>query len=159
MEVFNFFNVSWLLNLPGLHHVLLFATAWTIACQATLSMEFSRQEYWSGLPFPTLGDLPDPGDWTCIFCVYCVCGGFLTNVPPGKPLSISLTLTNRWPRVSVSAKILLVNSELRTSKMNSAVLGALGCKKNMTQSVPPRRLQSTREDGKTTASGEQVWVT
>ena len=34
---------------------------WIIACQAPLSMESSRQEYWSGLPFPSLGDLPDPG--------------------------------------------------------------------------------------------------
>ena len=33
----------------------------TVACQAPLSMEFSRQEYWSGLPFPSPGDLPDPG--------------------------------------------------------------------------------------------------
>ena len=38
-----------------------FATPWTAAEQAPLSMEFSRQEYWSGLPFPTRGDLPDPG--------------------------------------------------------------------------------------------------
>ena len=36
-------------------------TPWTIARQAPLSMEFSRQEYWSGLPFPSPGDLPDPG--------------------------------------------------------------------------------------------------
>ena len=35
----------------------LFATPWTVACQAPLSMEFSRQEYWNGLPFPTLVDL------------------------------------------------------------------------------------------------------
>ena len=34
---------------------------WTVACQAPLSMEFSRQEYWSGLPRPPPGDLPDPG--------------------------------------------------------------------------------------------------
>ena len=34
---------------------------WTVACQAPLSMGFSRQEYWSGLPFPPPGDLPDPG--------------------------------------------------------------------------------------------------
>ena len=40
---------------------ILFATPWTAACQAPLSMEFSRQEYWSGLPFPSPGDLPDPG--------------------------------------------------------------------------------------------------
>ena len=38
-----------------------FATPWTVACQAPLSMGFSRQEYWSGLPFPSPGDLPDPG--------------------------------------------------------------------------------------------------
>ena len=36
-------------------------TPWTIACQAPLSMEFSRQGYWSGLPFPSPGDLPNPG--------------------------------------------------------------------------------------------------
>ena len=37
------------------------ATPWTVACQAPLSMELSRQEYWSVLPFPTPGDLPNPG--------------------------------------------------------------------------------------------------
>ena len=36
-------------------------TVWTVACQAPLSMGSSRQKYWSGLPFPSLGDLPDPG--------------------------------------------------------------------------------------------------
>ena len=42
-------------------HVQLFATPWTVAYQAPSSMEFSRQEYWSGLPFPSPGNLPDPG--------------------------------------------------------------------------------------------------
>ena len=42
-------------------HVWLFATLWTAACQTPQSMEFSRQEYWNGLPFPSPGDLPDPG--------------------------------------------------------------------------------------------------
>ena len=41
--------------------VQLFAIPWTAACQTPLSMGFSRQEYWSGLPFPTPGDLTDPG--------------------------------------------------------------------------------------------------
>ena len=41
--------------------VRLFATPWTIAYQAPPSMEFSRQEYWSGWPYPSPGDLPDPG--------------------------------------------------------------------------------------------------
>ena len=54
-------------DLPGLDlwvharcHVQLFKTSWTVACQAPLSMGFSRQEYWSGLPCPPPGDLPDP---------------------------------------------------------------------------------------------------
>ena len=44
-----------------LSHVRLFATPWTVTCQAPLSTGFSRQEYWSGLPFPSPGDLPNPG--------------------------------------------------------------------------------------------------
>ena len=49
------------MKVKSLSHVRLFVTAWTIACQALPSMGFSRQEYWSGLPFPSPGDLPDPG--------------------------------------------------------------------------------------------------
>ena len=45
----------------SLERVQLFATPWTVACEAPLSMEFSRQEYWNGLPFTFPGDLPDPG--------------------------------------------------------------------------------------------------
>ena len=45
----------------SLNHVFLFAALWTAACQAPLSMEFSRQEYWSEFPFPSPGDLPDTG--------------------------------------------------------------------------------------------------
>ena len=44
-----------------LSRVRLFATPWTVAYQAAPSMGFSRQEYWSGLPFPSPGDLPNPG--------------------------------------------------------------------------------------------------
>ena len=42
-------------------HVQLFVTPWTVAYQAPQSMEFFRQEYWSGLPFPSPGDLSNPG--------------------------------------------------------------------------------------------------
>ena len=45
----------------SLSHVRLFVTPWTVAHQTPPSMEFSRQEYWSGLPFPSPGDLPEPG--------------------------------------------------------------------------------------------------
>ena len=47
-------------------HVQLFAAPWAVACQAPLSMEFSRQEGWSGLPFPSSGELPDPGNEPCV---------------------------------------------------------------------------------------------
>ena len=47
--------------MKSLSPVQLFAIPWTVAYQAPLSMEFSRQKYWSGLPFPSPGDLPDPG--------------------------------------------------------------------------------------------------
>ena len=48
-------------NVKSLSCVRLFAPPWTVAYQAHLSMGFSRQEYWSGLPFPSPGDVPDPG--------------------------------------------------------------------------------------------------
>ena len=48
-------------KVKSLSHVQLFATPWTVACQAPLSMGFSRQEYWNGLPVPSPGDLLNPG--------------------------------------------------------------------------------------------------
>ena len=51
------YTVKW----KSLNHVWLFVTPWTVACQAPLFMEFSRQEYWSGLPCPLPGDLPNLG--------------------------------------------------------------------------------------------------
>ena len=55
--------MSWLLwkEKGSVSHVRLFAPPWTVAHQAPPSMGFSRQEYWRGLPFPSLGDLPNPG--------------------------------------------------------------------------------------------------
>ena len=65
-----------------LSRVPLFATPWTIAYQAPLSMEFSREEYWSGLPFPSQGELPDPG----IECRSpALQAEALPSEPPGKP--------------------------------------------------------------------------
>ena len=48
-------------KVKSLSRVRLFVTTRTVACQAPPSMGFSRQEYWSGVPFPSPGDLPDPG--------------------------------------------------------------------------------------------------
>ena len=48
-------------SVQWLSRVWLFVTPWMLTCQASLSMQFLRQEYWSGLPFPSSGDLPNPG--------------------------------------------------------------------------------------------------
>ena len=66
--------------------VQLFATPWTVACQAPLSMEFFRQEYWSGLPCPPPGDLPDQGWNPRLLCVLHLQAGSLPLAPPGKPI-------------------------------------------------------------------------
>ena len=54
-------DIYLLYEVKSLSHVLLFVTPWTVAYQAPRSMGFSRQEYWSGLPSPSPGDLPNPG--------------------------------------------------------------------------------------------------
>ena len=56
-----------------------FVTPWTAARQAPLSMGFSRQEYWSGLPFPPPGDLPDPGMEPMSLASPASAGGFFTT--------------------------------------------------------------------------------
>ena len=65
-----------------------FTTPWTVAHQAPLSMGFLRQDYWSGLPFPSPGDLPDPGIKPGSPALV---GRFFTTEPPGNP-------ENRVPR-------------------------------------------------------------
>ena len=62
-----------------------FATLWTVAHQAPLSMEFARQEYWSGVPSPTSGTLPDPGIEPMSLASPSLADGFFATVPPGKP--------------------------------------------------------------------------
>ena len=61
---------------------------WTVSYQAPLSMEFSRQEYWSRLPFLTPGDLPNPGIKLMPLASSALVSGFFTTVLPGKPINI-----------------------------------------------------------------------
>ena len=70
-------------KVKSLSRVRLFVTPWTIAYQASPSMGFFRQEYWSGLPFPSPGDLPDPGIEPRSPTLE---ADALTSEPPGKPL-------------------------------------------------------------------------
>ena len=69
-------------EVKSLSRVQLFATPWTIAYQAPLSMGFSRQECWSGLPFPSPGDLPNPGIEPGSLALR---ADPLSSEPPGKP--------------------------------------------------------------------------
>ena len=72
--------------------IQLFAAAWTIALQAPLSMEFSSQEYWSELPFPSPSDLPDPGIELGSLVSPTLARGFFIIVPPGKPIITTTTI-------------------------------------------------------------------
>ena len=66
-------------------HIRLFATLWPVASQSPLPMGFSRQEYWSGLPFSYPGNLPDPGIEPMSPASSALAGGSFTTVSPGKP--------------------------------------------------------------------------
>ena len=68
--------------MKSLSRIQLFATPWTVAYQASPSMGFSRQEYWSGLPFPSPGNLPGPG------------------IEPGSPALEADALTSESPELS-----------------------------------------------------------
>ena len=78
-------------KVKSLSCVQLFVTPWTVAYQAPLSMEFSRQEYWRGLPFPSPGDLPnprmEPGSPT-------LQADTLPSEPPGKPCEVYISVTD-----------------------------------------------------------------
>ena len=82
-------------------------TPWTVARQAPLSMEFSRQEYLSGLPFPSLEDFPDPGIKPASPAL---AGRFFTSEPPGKPIL-----------KMVSFKRFLINAQEGRSELYSGV--------------------------------------
>ena len=72
----------------SLSHVRLFVTPWTVAHQAPLSMECSRQECWSGLPFPPSRDLPNPGIRPKSLVSPALASGFFTTVPLGKSFRV-----------------------------------------------------------------------
>ena len=67
-------------------HVQLFVTLWTVARQASLFMGLSRQEYWSGLPFPPPGDLPGQGIESCLLRLLHWQVSSLPRAPPGNQL-------------------------------------------------------------------------
>ena len=77
----------WIYSVLSLHAQLCptLCNPWTVAHRAPLSMAFPRQEYWNGLPFPTLGDLPNLGTEPTSPVSPASAGGFFNTEPPGKP--------------------------------------------------------------------------
>ena len=87
LRVFQLF-LTWKMKVKSLSCVWLFATPWTIADHAPPSMGFSRQEYWSGLLFPSPGDLPNPGIESLMSPA--LAGGIVTTAPPRASLIAQL---------------------------------------------------------------------
>ena len=77
-------------SLPSsvLSPVRLFSNPWAVACRAPLTVEYFRQEYWSGLPFPPPGDLPKLGTEHESPASLALVGRYFSTVPPGKPHSL-----------------------------------------------------------------------
>ena len=88
-------------KVKSLSRVRLFVTPWTVAYQAPPSMGFSRQEYWSGLPFPSPGDLPDPGIKPRSPAFQ---ADTLTSEPPGKQVFSPLHYGGLWDKRMCSAE-------------------------------------------------------
>ena len=84
-------------------------TPWTVARQAPRSMGFPRQEHWSGVPFPSPGDLPDPGIEPASPVL---AGGFFTPEPPGKPV-LPTGIVTGTPHTLFTCVLFLSNPKAR----------------------------------------------
>ena len=113
-KLFNLFELQcFQLSNSFLHNVCmcmlsggqLLVTPWTVAYQAPLSLGFSRQEYWSGLPFPSPGDLPDPGIEPASLMSPALAGGLFTTESPGKPILYSKNKISPCISIGLVAKL------------------------------------------------------
>ena len=100
MQIRSLSNIICNGNMCVPNHVRLFATPWTVAHKAPLPMGFPRQEYWSALPFPSPGDLPDPGTKpSLIACVSCIGRQILYQLScEGSPWTVTEEQKNGWKR-------------------------------------------------------------
>ena len=92
--MYSFSYVRVCVQLPS--HAQLFVAPCTVACQAPLSMEFSRQQHWSRLPFPPLGDPLDSGTDPVSAVSPALAGGFFITELPGKHVSPRVQLYLSW---------------------------------------------------------------
>ena len=135
----------------------------TVACQGPLSMEFSRQEYWSGLPFPSPGVLPDPGSkleslalagrFFFIFLFFLICGEFCHTLK-------SLPLSHQGPYIYYCRVTIICYQELPCYKaLNSPYsLWQVPClKKLILTNQGCQRIWGSRNGRKSNFSMEGVW--
>ena len=95
-------------------------TSWTeVACQAPLSMQFSRQEYWSSLPFPTPGDLPDPGVKPTSPASPAFAGEFFTTEHSGKPTKGTYLNIIKVTDDKLTSNIILNSEKLKAFPLRS----------------------------------------
>ena len=144
----------------SLSHAQLFVTPWTVARQAPLSMGFSRQKYWSGLPFPPPGDLPNPGikpkfpalqadslpaepsgsptSGLHSLILICPVGWLLTAVTLNCPLSLCkviLTCICQFPEVKTQLKALIILAKQIPTYLHGQMVCNFASFKNATQPI------------------------
>ena len=117
------------MHAKSLRSVQLFATPRTVAHQAPLSMGFSRQEYWSGLSYPPVEDLSDPGIEPASLMFPACQVNFLSLMPPGKPgcghtvpQAQSCSLGQPKPRLTINCKI---HPDFKDVKTNKTIILAM----------------------------------
>ena len=105
VSVLNFWWECYACELGHFSHVWLFATLWTVACQAPLSIGFSKQEYWCGFPYPT-GVSSQPKDQTCISYVSCIGRQVLYHWATWGAIQVdrNVRIQQRWRRLSLQAQ-------------------------------------------------------
>ena len=121
-------------------HVRLFATLWTVAVQAPLSMGFSRQEYWSGLPCPPPGTLPKQGIELTSLMSPALAGGFFTTSPAWEDLTIPhknllqliIQQSSRIQNTQKPTEFLITNNEQSERKIKQTISIYNSIKKNKT---------------------------
>ena len=92
----------------SLGHVQLFVTSWTVDYEAFLSIEFFRQEYWSGLPLSTLGDLLDSGIESVSPASPALARGFFTTEPPEVPIYMCISFLNLFIYISIGGYLVFL---------------------------------------------------
>ena len=110
-----------------LSHGQLFVTTWTVVRETPLSMEFSRQEYWSGFHFPPPVDLPNPRIEPLSLASPALAGGFFTTEPPGKPYNWEYHI---FYIIFIGSYLVLFLSIKNIDSMNILLKGT--CKQNGT---------------------------